>query len=294
MLNAFYDLSVSPVKYDFVGFLLSVEHHRILTGENQVRIIFVPTVDGGFRIDKLPPYGNEKRRNMLINIVLPMCGMLGYPVDVVVCAEREQAKPFLTETIFPTQYTLKTPIPHYGHQTIARAFNNGFYPLVARKPIPRMNDTITISLRESHYWPSRNGNRKTWLKAAEMIKDFGLKPLFIPDVDSEPVEGFESNTEASSSLNTRAALYDASAHNLFVNNGVAWLAAAMKTANCTIFNMVAEGAPCCSPSFFESVGFPVGSQIGRDNHKIVWEPDSEEAVLPEVESIIKRVLDDKR
>jgi hypothetical protein len=55
----------------------------------------------------------------------------------------------------------------------------------------------------------------------------------------------------------------------------------MRSASCLIFKMCAEGGICVSPSFFNSVGLPVGSQIGRSNHRIVWHDDDEDTLINE-------------
>lgn len=285
-LNCFYDLAVSPAKYDFISFLLDAEHYRCLTGLSSLRLIFVPGPNNGFRIDELPPQDTNRRLMMLKNILIPLCDMLGVPGEIVVCPDRETAAEFQEGEVFPTDYLVAQPAPHYGQHIAVRAYKRGLYPLRAVKPIDAQPDLITITLRESSYWPTRNGNRDTWLKAADMIKAAGLRVLFIPDVDSPPLEGYNCDMQASTDLHRRAALYESAAHNLFISNGPAWMAAAMSKPACTMFKVISQGAVSCSDKYFRQIGFPKGSQIGRDNHRIVWEDDTEEAVVPVVQEII--------
>lgn len=286
MLTAFYDLALSPAKYDFIGFVMDAERHRRLTGEDGIRFVFVPGDNGGFRVDKLPPQDLSLRRKMFNNILLPMCCMLGVPTEIVLCSERVDARKYQTGEVFPTEYLVEQPAAHYGMHVIVRGFKRGMFPLKASEPIDDMPEVVTITLRESHYWPTRNGNREVWLAAAQKIKDAGLQVVFIPDVDSPEIEGWYSDHESSLNLHRRAAIYESAKHNFFVSNGPAWMAAAMAKPNCTIFKLVAEGAVCCSAGYYELIGFPVGSQIGRPNHKIIWEDDTIESVLPAVEEVI--------
>lgn len=288
MLTAFYDLMVCPAKYDFLGFLLDAERFRRLTQQESVRFVFVPGPNHGFREDPLPPHSIPRRKMMLDNILVPMCQMTGAQVEVIICPTRQDARKYQTGEIFPMGYLVDDPIKDYGTHVFMRAFARKFYPLHAVNQIQPQPDLITITLRESHYWPARNGNRETWLAAAEMIKAAGLRPLFVPDVDSPPVEGWESDKEASTNLHHRAALYESAAHNFFVSNGPAWMAAAMPKVNSTIFKAATEtGGVSCSKDYWELAGFPVGSQIGRHNHRIVWEDDTKEAVLPVVVELIE-------
>lgn len=286
MLNAFYDFAVSPAKYDFIGFLLDAERYRQLVGEDGIQFVFVPGPKDGFRDDKLPPKP-EIRLKMLQNILIPMCGMLGIPAKIYICQSRVEALEFQLKVtgqeIFPTEYRATDPTHHYGMHVMARSFHRKFYPLRAYKPIEPQLDLITITLRECHYWPSRNSNREVWLEAGKVITDAGLRVLFIPDTDSPAIDG---DWQATTDLHHRAALYEAAKHNFFVSNGPAWMAAVMPKVNATIFKMVSADAVSCSPKFFRNIGFPIGSQVGRSNHKIIWEDDTLEAVLPRVKEIV--------
>jgi hypothetical protein len=286
MLTAFYDLALSPAKYDFVGFLQNADRYRKLMLLEGIRFVFVLGPNQGFREDALPP-APPKRALMLNNILIPMCFMLGIPVEIII-ATREEARELQTGEIFPMGYLVDNPVNHYGAHIMTREFRRGNYPLKPVKKIEKQPDLITITLRECHYWPTRNGNRETWLAAAEIIKKAGLRVLFIPDVDSLPIE--DSDTEASIDLNRRAAIYESAEHNFFVNNGPAWMAAAMPNTNCTIFKILAEGAVCVSEKYYRNIGFPKGSQIGRPNHKIVWEDDTKEHVLPVVHEVIGGII----
>ncbi len=290
MLNAFYDLAVSPAKYDFIGFLLDAERYRQMTGEDGIRFIFVPGPNDGFRVDKLPPHTPELRARMLNNILFPMCGMIDTKVEVYMCAKREDALKFEEGEIFPSEYRVGNPTSHYGTHIFIRHFKRGNFPLKAAYQIEKQPELITISLRESHYWPNRNSNREHWFEAAKIIKEAGLRVLFIPDVDSPPVEGWDVDVLSCTDLNRRAAIYESAAHNFFVSNGPAWMAAAMGSVNATMFKLLVKDTPLCTAKFYNAVWFPVGSQIGRDNHRIVWASDTMQAIIPVVENVIKGIL----
>ncbi len=288
MLNAFYDFAVSPAKHDFVSFMLDAERFRRLTGWHGINFIFVPGPAGGFREDKLPPRDPEVRRSMFMKILVPMTKMLECQTKVTICQDREQALALMKGEIFPTEYTVKVPTMHYGTQLMMRAFMRGEYPFVAPLKMHPKPDLITITLRETDYWDQRNSNRETWLAAAEAIKSAGLRVLFIPDTHSAEIVGWKSDKEATYNLLRRVAIYDAAAYNLFVANGPACIAMAMKSVNGIMFKVLND-APATSASFYTGIGFPPGSQIGRDNFNLVWEDDTKEVVLPEVERVVRLV-----
>lgn len=266
---AVYDLKVSPPTFDFTGFLISAERARILRGARGMQIVIVPGPNHGFRQDHLPPHDPAERRRMLDNIVKPMCKLLPSVISV-----EEKTAEEVGIADFPFGWAAHRRYPHYGTDKMAQAWKADCFPLTAG-PVKKNEDLVTITLRDT-YHPTRNSNRPAWAKLAAQLWSVGKRVRVIGQDDLP-------NAYA------RAGVYASAGLNLFVNNGPAWMAAAMRDVPCIIFKMCAKGAPCVSPSFFEGIGFPVGSQIGRKGHRIVWKDDEEETLIEETMNTLQEM-----
>lgn len=288
MMTAFYDLATSPPTYDFVSFLIAAERRRLELGVERITFVIVPGPDHGFRADHLPPRDPETRRTMLHNIVVAMCDLLPSATGCTVCESRERAGEIRSRCresdVFPDGWMPGNRAACYGTMQMVQAYRAGVFPLRAPAARPLPPRTVTITLREAHYWPSRNSNRAAWLTAADRLRDAGWRPLFVPDADSGDLHeiaahGHAIDTIAATDLRHRAALYTTADQNVFVNNGPAWLASFMPAVTMTIFKMLAPDAPCTTADFFAQVGLPVGAQVGRSGHRCVWADDTADIIL---------------
>ena len=146
-------------------------------------------------------------------------------------------------------------------------------------------DLVTITLRQSTYWPTRNSNIAEWLKVAHALRARGKRVVFVPDAegDGSELEGFEIDRLASTDLIHRARLAASASLNLAINNGPVWMLAPMPQVTSMLFKMISPGAPAVSPLFFKTHELPVGTQMGRANHKIVWEDDNAETSLAAID-----------
>jgi hypothetical protein len=262
MLTAVYDLAVSPPTFDFVSFLVSAERERLRQGKAHIRVLIAAGPDHGFRRDELPPRDPAERRRMLDNIVLPMCGLL----PSVVAVEEWEAHE-IKACDFPAEWTPRTRMNNcYSTDLMVQAWKKRCFPLTAG--VTEHTDEITITLRESEYWPSRNSNVPAWMELAGELRARGENVRVIHHNDFPHVRD-------------RAQVYERAKLNLFVNNGPAAFAYFMPRARCLVFKMVTEGVPCAGAKFFAGIGFPVGSQIGREGCRIVWEDDDAETIARE-------------
>lgn len=280
MLTAFYDLAASPPTYDFVGFLVSAERYRLALGADRMRVILVPGPAHGFRADSLPPQDPTARLRMRQKIVEPMCALLPSCEGVW---NVQRANLDLDGPVFPIGYDGR-PMRHYGMDHIVAAARAGCYPLRAPKPLSTLPPrTVTITLREASYWPTRNSCRPAWIEAAESLKARGWNPVFVPDTDGPDLPmGLPQYPNASVDLIFRANLYAAAALNLFVNNGPAWVASLMDGCPVVVLKMV-SASPATSEIHFRDCDLPPGSQLGRPGHWIAWEDDTTEAILRAIE-----------
>jgi len=277
VLTAVYDLAVSPPTFDFLGFLVSAERYRIERGLPSMRVLVAPGPDSGFRRDNLPPREPERRHQMLQSIVLPMARLLPSCVEARMLDEQDS----ISGEVFPIGWSVRCRAAHYGTDKIVQALQAGCVPLQA-KPQKRDKNLIVITVRQSDAWPTRNSNLPAWLSLAATLKAEGLRPLFIPD--GWEVRGFkpyETDAKAALDLHRRAALYERARLCLFVNNGPMAMAMFQAKARSLVFKMCAADAPSCSPNYFAGCGLPVGSQIGRPDHRIVWSDDDAGTLIRE-------------
>jgi hypothetical protein len=269
MLTAVYDLAVSPPTYDFVGFLISAEKRRIELGLAAVEFVIMDGPQDGFRADQLPPFGHETRVLFRQNVIEAMCWLLPTCKSVRVLPRQKVS----ANAIFPDGWSVTTPVNHYGTHRIIDCARAGIVPLVAPAGGPSRRDkTVSLTLRESSYWPSRNSNRSAWLSAAQILSARGWDVRIVPDIESVdiPDDPWIVDHASAKNLTIRAQLYEMCEINLFINNGPAWMALFMKNVRSTIVRMESEGAPCVSAEFFAANNLRPGSQIGRPGHHIAW------------------------
>ena len=273
-LTAVYDLAMCPAKYDFLGFLLAAENERGLRGLKSVRFVFLPGPNDGFRDDHMPPRDTAAREQMMRNVVLPMCKLLPSCIGV----ERRDHRGIGDLDGWITTGASERV---YGLKILVQVARNGLYPLRVDGALPGHDNVVTITLRESHYWPTRNSTREVWFEVAERLTDMGLTPLFVPDVDSADTDELKQHGqvdhEATTDLHGRLRLYRSCRHNFFVNNGPAWLATFVPDINMTMCKILAPEAPGTTHGFYANAGLPPGSQLGRPGHRIIW--GEETAVL---------------
>lgn len=260
-MRAVYDLSVSPPTFDVVAFLVAAEMERVKRGEKTIEILIATGPADGFRRDNLPPRDPAERRRMLENIVKPMCWLL--PSCSMV---QEMSAQEIGAADFPVGWTPTNRIAAYGTHLMVKAYQAECFPL--RVKAEKDQALVTITLREAAYWPSRNSNAPAWKALSAKLADEGYKVAVIHGGDLP--NAYE-----------RAKLYASASLNLFVNNGPAWMATFIPQASCLVFKMCSPNAVCADPRFFAAVGFPVGSQVGRYAHRIVWEDDTGEVLLRE-------------
>jgi hypothetical protein len=282
---AVYDLAVSPPTYDFIGFLVSAERQRIRSGRASFTVAIVSGPNGGFRQDDLPPHDPVLRRKMLDNIVKPMCGLVRTCAGVIEVGRDEVKELLKAQTlVFPVGYEAEKPKSHYGTIYMLKAVRAGVMPLFVDGVVPEPN-LVTITLRQSHYWPTRNSNVAEWIKVARALQERGKRVVFIPDTDGygSELDGFELDKVASTDLMQRARLCASAELNLSVNNGPAGMFWLMPQVSMMVFKLVAPDAPACNPAFFAAQGLPVGTQLGRPNHKIVWADDEAETIIKAID-----------
>jgi hypothetical protein len=269
VLNAVYDLGVSPPTYDFIGFLAEAEKARISGGYTDLDVTFQPGPIGGFRNDNLPP-SIEEREGMLHRICVASCRLLPSVRNVTVLKHRQELK----GELFPKDYTLDFPLNHYG----TRYFKNAPLCLTAtaqakahvKKHFPMKY--VTITLRTSEAWSARNSNEKEWWKVAKFLYEKGIHTIWVRDTNDPTADIYSWDVDM------RLALYEGSMMNLGVNNGPMALMYCANVPYMT-FKMITKDVHVASIDFLKAHGMNEGDQFG-ENGKIYWCDDDAENIIP--------------
>lgn len=273
-LTAVYDLAVSPPTYEFLSFLCAAEKARLQHGHTYLDVVFMPGPKDGFRDDALPP-SLEERHSMLHRICVSACRLLPSVRTVTVRADRQP----VSGTIFPDGWTVLTPVSHYGMQWVVEGLPQALRATEYAKKRVRYTPRsyITITLRQSSYWPERNSNLHEWTAAARVLQARGYEVVWVPDTDT-------SDSIMSWDIDFRLALYEGAACNLMIANGPLMLAV-LSTVPYLAFKMVTEACPSTTPEFMRQHGYDVGFQFSA-NGRCIWKEDTCDTIVDAVEDYL--------
>ena len=161
-------------------------------------------------------------------------------------------------------------------ENFMRAYRAGIRPLRPRveAPIARL---ITMTLRESSYWPIRNSRLVEWCHAALLLQEAGFRVVVVRDTEraDEPLPRLKTAPEASRNLDARASLYRSAASNLFVSNGPAWFCLALD-APTIILRPATENAGTLSSkrAMHERFGLADGLPNAPAHQRLIWAEDT--------------------
>ena len=299
VLYAFYDGSVSSASFDFVTFLTLAEMKRVRLGCTELRVVFVigsrkkkkgkPKDQSGW-----VPVDEEtlwRRQNILIPCAgfFPSCRQF-----TIVSKEEARLIQFLrVRHVFPESYSVDSPVGCHRSTPIVEASAKGVdIPSVqpSRKALDFIEGwmkstaaerkVVTLNLRETPYRHLRNSNLGAWAKFARSLDPSKYYPVVIRDTFSalgplpEGLEGLNVFPEIPWHVDLRAALYEKSYLNLFVNNGPDIFCILNRKTRYLMFKMITEEYHSTSRSFIkENVGLNFGEQWPWANEfqRVVWE-----------------------
>lgn len=272
-MRACIDLEFCPPTYDVVASLLHLEHVRQQIGNPDIDLTIANGPLDGFKKLKAWPYTLEEKQQALQEIVIPMAMLLPSISDI---EYRDVYSPAHSDLVGVLGYRSRM----YGAAIMFDALKAGIRPLRSIKQVLHDNDLVTITLREAAHWACRNSNVPDWIRFACVLRDQGLRVVFIRDTAMayEDLADFETSPEASLNLSERARLYSSARMNYFVNNGPAWLCIALGAPTC-IFRIVEESIPWANTGKFAKYGMPPGSQLPFDNVHLIWFDDCFENLL---------------
>ena len=286
MFNAYYDLACCPPTYDIINFLGEVERERRIRHDDDVTITFLPGPIGGFRADQLWPYSITERIRMRDRVAKPLCRLLPCVQNVDVATTRLG----VPADGFGVGKAL------YGMWRQVAAMRDGIRPLRAIEPAwEDRSRLVTMTLRECEHWPERNSHVGDWVAAAQWMQDDGWEVIIVRDTLTarEKLGNFSTDAMAAENITARARLYAASAVNMFISNGPAWLALAMDVPVIMLrpVNDFLRG-PFGSEAFAAN-GVPYGEQIpgAPPYQRLVWQDDTAENIMSAFHSYVVDVLD---
>jgi hypothetical protein len=262
-----FNCAAGPFNYDFLIWLVDAEMTRIRAGAPApLKVGFWMGRDGKSEWLEHPSF-----RRMYENVMRPALALVG-AVEDVECRGR------FSDMFLPFN--------------IVRAAREGEavprFRTVPIDPLPAEvnRGAVTITLRETSFWPHRNSNVPAWLYFAENLIKQGERVVIVRDTERAfaPLDGFRCAPLASIDLQARAELYAGAKTNLFVANGPVHVAMFLDVPY-LIFNgnTQPEGHPYYTdtPSFWrERVGVEVGGQWpwAGPRQRMVWAKDDLENI----------------
>lgn len=280
VLTAVYDLASSPPTYDFIMFLGEAEKARITGEYTHLDVIFQPGPMFGFRDDQLPPSVAE-REAMLHRICVSACRLLPSVRNVEVLKERRTVE----GAVFPANWTEDFPASHYGTKYGKSAVRCLRASESARKEVEKTfggGKYVSITLRESDYWPERNSNVQEWERVEGWLSLYGYKVIWLPDTNKPRKFGY---LPAMHDLDLRIAVYEKCEVNLMVANGPIALCL-YSDCKYLMFKPVTESCKSTSAAFLKANGMDTGDQYGP-NGRVVWADDDAETVISSVSDFLQ-------
>lgn len=304
-LYAVYDLSVGPVTFDFIFFLVLAEHCRASAGRRSLFILFVPASGDGFRhVSQRDLFLNRNQKTWrLHNLLMPCATLVPHCVGTHLCASREEAAALLravpAERMFPPQFSLDAPTCPYSQPQVLQQAQQGpdiralrAPPLAAAltqrwlRDIAGGTPVVSITLRQSDFQPGRNSNLAAWRQFAAACMRMGFHPVFVPDTEAllsgqaAALHGFTVLSLPALSVGYRMALYESCFLNMLTNNGPAALCLFSPTVRLQIFKTIVADIATCTSAYFVSQGLLPGAQypFSGPGQTMTWQDDDAESL----------------
>jgi len=299
-LFAVYDLQVSPVSFDFSGFLVVAEQHRVDQELDHLYIVIVPPGDEeGHHDNKQFSVAHISWR--MNNIILPLCELLTSYSGICICQTRQQAAGLLSTSAsptFPEHYSVEAPISrhHTGWSVLAGHLGQDIQKFratdqartYARRWIDAHADgrkCVSLTLREAPFIPSRNSDLGVWGDFAGALLAEGFFPIVLRDIDTAldvpppELEGIATFPEGTFNLALRLGLYEECYINTFVANGPAQVCFYNKNVH-FLYNLTGDWLER-KPSSFGRMGIHEGETPPFLNkyQRWIWQHQSAEVLF---------------
>ena len=241
ILNAFYDLKVSPCTFDIVYFLFAAEMYRRHLSLDAIDLFVVANDEGdGFRIETVDTT-IEAKEWMLQHVLLQCHTLLKSCRRTIHCPSREEAQKHIDgmDPVYPANYSVTTPHPNYTAPEIVVQGLRGYPYSTLSATSEALNKVdlwtssqdvedrrlICITLREMDRRPKRNSDLKAWSTFARSLDPDVYFPVIVRDTATvfrpppNELQGLACFDAAALDIQIRMALYERAFLNLLVNNG---------------------------------------------------------------------------
>lgn len=269
-MEAYYDLSKSPVTHDFVNWLARVEQERIKAGAETVKIRFVR----GTRLFSFRDYlyTQERRDRRVYELLFPLARLLQSVSDVCMVDEGE-------ETLSYKNFS-EPQKPVLRASEIDRSIVTRFL-----KELP---NPVTFTVRQADFEHERNTNNEEWAMVLEWLVKQNYSPIVIPDMEAEMtglLNGLEGDfiqyPAAAFSPGLRLALYEQSVVNLMTTGGPMVLGL-FADVPLMAFKLIVPGIACCSPQHMINSAMTPDSDWG-ERKRLYWANDTAENIIKRLE-----------
>ena len=298
-LQFVYDLSVSPITFDFASYLAAAEVERRLRGFDGINVLFVMGAHKGVR-EETPDYeaavNKDARLWRVRHMLLPMLGFLPTVRGVALCATREQAQALISpdqRRIYPSDYHVflpRLPDKRVIHEHARRGVP--IWPMfratehgrrLVREFLEREakgRKPIVITLRNYPYTPQRNSRNEDWLAFADNLDRTRYAAIFVHDAESvmqPPPADFSRHIvfdAASVNLEIRMALSEAAWLNMALMAGPTELCWYNEHVRYLLFIAVGSAAVQTEAALVRNghrVGFDL--DFAQPYQRIVWHVD---------------------
>jgi hypothetical protein len=319
IMYAFYDLDVAAVSFDIVLFLVLAEQARINAECDLLHVVIVPASENKFKPSAIKSLQKAGYKNVyehlewgLRNVLVPCCWMIPSCTQVTVCASRDEARSFqaaLSSHIFPKGSTIDNPRKRYLVKHVIESMKNSPLPSIHATPQAKLyinnwiknnagdKKVVTITLREYDLMPERNSSLKDWAKFAHSLDKNYYFPVILRDTGKDftplPVElkGLTIFHEAVWNVELRAALYELSYINMYVNNGPGCLLVMNKKTRYITIKLITESIVGTSTEYYKSMGMNYGESLpwATKFQKYVWEDDTYEVIKREFDEMCNKI-----
>lgn len=223
MLNAFYDLALGPISFDFMTFLIKAMKARDELGEDGLHVVIVPKEDGlGGFARHWGEHDEAATRWRLWHIVISACPLAR--ATVTLAHTRDQAQGIANgvgtrwwpegKAHFPGELVDAAKkgqkIPLLCATEAARRYVDRWLPADAPKKI------VTLTVRNQSTSPDRNSDLAAWIEFRDWLLGKNYRVIWIQDAHEALGVGI-GYAELDPDL--RLALYQRAAMNCICNNG---------------------------------------------------------------------------
>lgn len=284
VLTAFYDLAVSPVSWDFIGWLIRALMEAQRRGTLALHVVIVPKEDGlGGFARRWGEHDAAATWWRLWHIVIAACPLAS--ATVTLAATRAQAEAMRCEPCWWPQGKA-----HFIRPIVDAARQGQTVPQLSATPAAaryvnawlgeKARPIVTLTERHQSTDPARNSNRPMWAWLCQWLEERGYRVIRLRDSNDALAAG-QGYAELDPDL--RLALYERAHLNCIGNNGpsqLLWFSAAPYL----MFNAALPAEPWRA-HWQEHQGLATGQQLpwAKPYQRLVYAPDDFATLSAEVQ-----------